>query len=436
MQTPAFVDGQFVDGTLLNGAVAQLMTNFELIGSELHTPGLLSPSSLTVTASGGLAVTVSAPSPFGVLFGTGLVANANGVVSGAISSTYVVNFTSLVPGSGSVTAYILASYGQIGEQLTQVVGPPEGHPDYNPTFAPFQWYLEDLDTLAISASTTPPDNVTTFALAQLPLSVGQSNITQGSISYNWTYASAVLNPTGVSAGSYTTANVTVGSDGRLTAIASGPNSGRLLNVQNITASATYSPTAGTNSIEVEVFGGGGGGGGAEATGAGQCSAGAGGGGGGYAKKRITSGFSGATMTIGAGGVGTANAAGTAGGTTSFGSVSATGGSGGTIGPPETSANTALIGSGPPGSGSGGDLNWSGGYGGQGFYATSGALGGGGGANGKGNPGASPSSGTAHGNAATNYGAGGGGGNLGASSGGGTAAGGNGMQGLIIIYEYS
>jgi hypothetical protein len=36
MQTPQFTDGQFVDGTLLNAGVAQLMQNFEMT-SDLHT---------------------------------------------------------------------------------------------------------------------------------------------------------------------------------------------------------------------------------------------------------------------------------------------------------------------------------------------------------------------------------------------------------------
>src|ERR1700761_3816666 len=121
MQTPLFIDGQFVDGTLLNGAVTMLMNDFELIGSDLHAPGVLSPGSMTITANNGMTLTISLPSPFAVLFGTGLVVQANGVVSGATTSTYSLNLSSLVPASGSVTAYVLASYGQLGEDQIQVV---------------------------------------------------------------------------------------------------------------------------------------------------------------------------------------------------------------------------------------------------------------------------------------------------------------------------
>lgn len=222
MQSPQFTDGQFVDGTLLNGAVAQLMANFELIGSELHTPGLLSPSSLVFTPTA-LVVAVQAPSPFAVLFGSGagagLVVSANGVVSGAISSTYQVNCASLVPASGpAVTVYIVASYGQIGQQQTQVIGPQDGHPDYDATFAPFQWYLEELDTLSIGATTTAPNNTTTFELCHFSLAQSQITINPSTIFSTWHYASAVLNPTGVAAGTYSGATVTVGLDGRVTAV--------------------------------------------------------------------------------------------------------------------------------------------------------------------------------------------------------------------------
>src|ERR1700761_221056 len=103
MQAPLFVDGQFVDATLLDGAMSMLMSNFDLIGSELHTPGLLNPASMVITAASPspLYVTLSLPStgtsPFSVLFGNGALVNANGNVSGAVTTTYAVNLASLVP---------------------------------------------------------------------------------------------------------------------------------------------------------------------------------------------------------------------------------------------------------------------------------------------------------------------------------------------------
>lgn len=127
--------------------------------------------------------------------------------------------------------------------------------------------------------------------------------------------------------------------------------GRLLNVQVVTASTTYVPTAGTNSIYLKMQAPGGGSGGCVAVTAGQWASGRPGGGGGYGEKRITSGFSGAAIVIGAPGTaGTAgdNPGGT-GGTTSFGvtMLSCTGGTGGggsgaalSSGPAVTAGSTA------------------------------------------------------------------------------------------------
>jgi hypothetical protein len=108
-------------------------------------------------------------------------------------------------------------------------------------------------------------------------------------------------------------------------------SGRLLNIQRFTSgSATYTPTPGTNSVIVRVIGGGGGSGGAPATGAAQFSMGCAGGAGAVSRKRLTTGFSGVTVTVGAAGAaGASGAAGGAGGTSSFGAlVTCTGGTGG------------------------------------------------------------------------------------------------------------
>jgi len=145
----------------------------------------------------------------------------------------------------------------------------------------------------------------------------------------------------------------------------GGATGTLNNIQYFTTAgtATYTPTSGTNFVIVEVVGGGGGGG---STASSATTAGGGGGGGGFARKKITSAFSGVTVTVGAGGtagaVGSANVGG-AGGTSSFGALaSATGGSGGAAG---TNRSPSSAG----GTGSSGDLNLTGGYGSCGSSAA-------------------------------------------------------------------
>lgn len=116
-----------------------------------------------------------------------------------------------------------------------------------------------------------------------------------------------------------------------TAFVQGINSGRLLNIQTFTASGTYTPTAGTNRIIVEVQASGGGGGGVGATGAGQNAVAQGGSAGTYASVYISGSITSQAVTInnpGAGGAAGINAGGTA-GVTSFGTyVSCPGGIGG------------------------------------------------------------------------------------------------------------
>lgn len=228
MDTPVFADGQFVNAALLNEAFVSDQADFQFIGDRLHTPGLLSPSTLVFTPTN-LVVQIQAPAPFAVLFGNGTLTGAHGTVDGADTTTYNLNFASFVPGSGSQTVYCLAQVASIGENLVTVVGPPPGHPDYDPTFNPFDFYNTQRDSLSITASTTAPNNTTTFELFRVVLNAGQSIITSGQINTaNWHYASAVLNPTGVTAGTYTGATITVSADGRITtasSVAYGPLAG-------------------------------------------------------------------------------------------------------------------------------------------------------------------------------------------------------------------
>jgi hypothetical protein len=211
--------------------------------------------------------------------------------------------------------------------------------------------------------------------------------------------------------------------------------GRLINVQVFTApgSSTYTPTSGTKFIEVEVVGGGGAGGGAAATSTGQRSVGAGGSGGAYAKKRITSGFSGVTVTVGAGGAANSGAAGGNGGSSSFGAlVSAAGGNGGATSTPSGSDVLAL----PSGGGStptSGDINAGGctGTAGISLHTLGVMLGGYGGpsvfgGNGFGSAGLTGGTGTAPG-------AGGGGSSNVPSSA--AKSGGGGAAGIVIVREY-
>lgn len=148
----------------------------------------------------------------------------------------------------------------------------------------------------------------------------------------------------------------------------------LLGVRVLPTSGTYTPTPGTRAIYVEAIGGGGGAGGCTNTGAGVTSTTGGGGGGAYAAKFLTSGFSGASYTVGAGGAGGAGGgvpnAGSAGGDSSFGAgplVLAKGGSGSGI---AGAAAPPVLNGGPGNGGLAasciGDMTVSGGMGGTGL----------------------------------------------------------------------
>lgn len=125
--------------------------------------------------------------------------------------------------------------------------------------------------------------------------------------------------------------------------------GLLLNVRRFTANTTYTPTPGTTSIKVTAVGGGGAGGGAFATSGTSWSTASGGASGSMGVARFTSGFSGAAIVIGAGGVSPLGAAGGPGGNTTFGGtlLVAPGGGGGDTATATTTDN-AIAGQADPG----------------------------------------------------------------------------------------
>lgn len=221
-------------------------------------------------------------------------------------------------------------------------------------------------------------------------------------------------------------------------------SGAFLGRQFLTSGTTYTPTAGTNSIVLQLVGGGGGGGGATAASAAASAAG-GGGSGSYAEKYFTniSGAGSYTVAIGAAGAAgaAANGTGGTGGNTTFAcpasctggalTVTANGGLGGVASGSGTAIASALGGNGGPISTSG-DMNATGEPGAPGLRlsGTVGMGGGGapshfgGGGNGRNTAGA--------GNAAGNFGAGGGGAlSLSAAA----VAGAAGTAGAIVIWEF-
>lgn len=213
--------------------------------------------------------------------------------------------------------------------------------------------------------------------------------------------------------------------------------GRLLNIQVFTANGTYTPTAGTGSVIVEAIGGGGGSGGTSATASGTISVTGGGGAGAYARTRITSGFSGVAVTVGAGGVAGAAGAGNGGtgGTTSFGAFLTCNGAGGSGGRGAFApANISLPGGGAAQPSSGNIVRSRGKDGGTGLTIGLGDFISGVGGDTPFGPGATAVNATGVGQNASTYGAGAGGAASGISAV--AQAGGKGGDGVVIVYEFA
>lgn len=213
--------------------------------------------------------------------------------------------------------------------------------------------------------------------------------------------------------------------------------GRLLAVKYITASGTYTPTAGTKKIFVRGIGAGGNGGGSTATGSTGCTACSGGAAGSYAEAYFTSVPSSVAVTIGAPGSLTYSS-GSAGGASIFGSLmTCPGGQGGNSAPFTTSVPFGISGQGSPGglpavTGASSSLVYWGAPGPCGSV-FSGASISGFGANSQLGSGGLNASNTA-GNAGIGYGAGGSGAGVPASSA--AVYGGLGTKGCFIVWEYA
>lgn len=192
---------QFLDSNSLNTLTSNVSGDFNTIGRSLARPGLLFPEVASFSASG-LVINSTLPFPFGVCFGSGTIAHAHGTVTGLDTTAYSTSFAAVVPASGAaVTAYLLAALGQITVSPFTNTGPPVGHPDYNPNFVPATAYATLLDTLILSASTTPPDNLTTFELGRTTLTSGATGVVLSTVFQQRLSAPNTIQPVQISVSS-------------------------------------------------------------------------------------------------------------------------------------------------------------------------------------------------------------------------------------------
>jgi hypothetical protein len=182
VKTPNFAPEQYVNAGAFNVACAMLEADTAELAKSALLSGLVAVQSASYTSTG-LVLTSVLPAPFGVLFSNGQLARAHGTQSNADTQTYTTDFTSVVPGSGSVTAYLIAQLTAIQQDPFQVIGPPQGHPDYNPSFVPYTAYASLVNSITLGASTTAPDNQTTFELCRFALAAGASTLPAPNTAY-------------------------------------------------------------------------------------------------------------------------------------------------------------------------------------------------------------------------------------------------------------
>lgn len=237
MLNPNFNRNQFIDDVLLNTSAAQVSGNLSALGGTLFSPGLFHPEAVSWTLNG-LIANVTAPLPFQVMFGTGVLASAHGMVSGQDTQKYAVNFTGLVPASGSITAYLVCQYSGIQQFPVQVTGPPVGHPDFNAAFQPYTGYSANVDSLNFVATATPPDNSATFEVFRCTLAAGATGLATAGVSTIYQNRAA---PFAAKAMAQVSGNVTVQ-----------PQNAGTTYVFNASGTLTLPPAAASNGLPVTV----------------------------------------------------------------------------------------------------------------------------------------------------------------------------------------
>lgn len=194
MQNEVFYSDEFITSQILNQDVQNNINNFQSLTIGHGSPGLISPTAISYSVSG-LNISVSLPSPFQVLFGTGILAGGYGNINGAINSTYNTSFSGVVPAPGfpAVTAYLVCTYTQIQQNPIVFIGPPPGHPDYNPNYQPYTAYTQTVDSINVFCTVAPPDNSTSFELLRCTLTSGSTGLGTTTTQYQeWASALAVL----------------------------------------------------------------------------------------------------------------------------------------------------------------------------------------------------------------------------------------------------
>lgn len=156
MRVPLFNQQQYLSSSSLNSSIGTIYSAISEFFNQYFSYGFINMDDISLQYSG-LNVTITANPGFALRSESGL-----GVVNS--QTQYTVNFSSLVPTTGTVEVYLVGSLNVVNIDPFVVVPPPPGDSSYSPAASAYTGYANQQYQIAFSASNTAPDNINSFVL--------------------------------------------------------------------------------------------------------------------------------------------------------------------------------------------------------------------------------------------------------------------------------
>jgi hypothetical protein len=171
MDTPIYSPKQYLSSTALTTSDSLLSSSVVAAIASLCGSGLIEYEQASFTTPTALVQNITFGTSFLAIFANGL-SQAHGTTPNADTQTYSVDLTPLVPITGSQVVYLYLTYFSLGMAPVTIVGPPSGHPNYDPTFQPYTANTYNRDSFSVGAGTTIPAG--SLEIARTTLTAGQT----------------------------------------------------------------------------------------------------------------------------------------------------------------------------------------------------------------------------------------------------------------------